>query len=106
MWKIDKGSRSGVTTAAFQGALDWNVEELREKTILLQNTDAQFALQYRLLAYAAAGGIGSEEVAATLLLPGQIAKMQLRQQWSRLRLEVPDGSGTAAYRVDYIGQGA
>ncbi len=31
MWKIDKASKSGTTTAAYQNALDWKTEELAAK---------------------------------------------------------------------------
>ncbi|MDD5038767.1 MAG: hypothetical protein PHN78_05565 [Dehalococcoidales bacterium] len=106
MWKIDKGSKSGTTAASYTSALDWPVDELREKTIVLKNTHASFTLKYRLLAYAAAEGNAGEEVGETVLAPGEIAKMQLLKQWSRLVLQVIDGTGQATYQVDYIGQGA
>lgn len=75
MWKVDKGSLIGVTTAAYSSALDWSVEEIREKTIVLKNTHASASLKYKLLAYAALGGIAGEEVAETTLAAGEIAKM-------------------------------
>lgn len=52
MWKIDKGSKSGTTTASYVSALDWQVEELSSKTILLKNTHGSLSLKYKLLGYA------------------------------------------------------
>ncbi|MDO9333408.1 MAG: hypothetical protein Q7T57_02660 [Dehalococcoidales bacterium] len=106
MWKVDKGSMTGTTTASYASALDWKVEELREKTIVLKNTHASVSLKYKLLVYASAGGVAGEEVPETTLAAGEIAKMQLLKQWARLVLQVMDGSGHATYQVDYIGQGA
>jgi len=36
MWKIDNGSETGTTTASYADALDWKVEELAQKTMLLK----------------------------------------------------------------------
>ena len=106
MWKVDKGSVTGTTTASYISALDWSVEELKEKTIVLKNTHASFSLKYKLMVYASAEGIAGEEVTETILAAGEIAKMQLLKQWARLMLQVVDGSGHSTYQVDYIGQGA
>ncbi|MBN1643757.1 MAG: hypothetical protein JW856_02915 [Dehalococcoidales bacterium] len=106
MWKIDKGSLTGNTAASYTNALSWNVDELREKTILLKNTDASLSLKFRLLAYAVSGGNSLEEIGETILSAGQTAKIQFIKQWAVLILQVIDGSGHAAYRIDYIGQGA
>ena len=48
MWKVDKGSLTGATTASYTNALDWSVEEMREKTIVLKNTHASTSLKYKL----------------------------------------------------------
>ena len=106
MWKVDKGSLTGTTTTAYASALDWSVEEMREKTIVLKNTHTTASLKYKLLVYAAAAGIAGEEVAETTLAAGETAKIQINRQWARLALQVTDGSGHATYQVDYIGQGA
>jgi hypothetical protein len=106
LWKIDKGSRSGVTTGAYVNALDWNVQELGAKTILLKNTDAGASLKYRLLGYVAEDGISKELIAETSLEHAEVAEFHYDRQWHRLILQVIDGSGHAAYRIDYEGQGA
>jgi hypothetical protein len=106
MWKVDKGTKNGTTTVSYASALDWSVEELKEKTIVLKNTHGSFTLNYKLAAYAYADGIGGEEIGETTLGAGEIAKIQLVKQWARLVLQVTDGSGHASYQVDYIGQGA
>jgi hypothetical protein len=49
MWKVDKGTKNGATTASYESALDWSVEELKEKTIVLKNTHGSFSLNYKLL---------------------------------------------------------
>ena len=106
MWKVDKGSLTGATTASYTSALDWSVEEMREKTIVLKNNHTAASLKYKLLVYAATAGIAGEEVAETTLAAGETAKIQLTKQWARMVLQVIDGSGHATYQVDYIGQGA
>ncbi|MCK4814668.1 hypothetical protein KA005_02770, partial [bacterium] len=68
MWKIDKGSKTGTATASYASALDWKVEELGSKTILLKNTHASVSLKYKLLGYVAEGGIAKELVTETTLL--------------------------------------
>ena len=74
MWKVDKGSLTGVTTVAYVSALDWKVAELGRKTILLKNTHASQSLKYKLSGYAVDGGIGKELVAETVLSAGEIAE--------------------------------
>jgi len=106
MWKINKGSLSGTTAGAYVNALDWKVEELREKTILLKNTHSTASLKYKLLAYAVSDGAAWEEIGETTLEAGSTAKLQLMKQWARLVLQVADGSGPATYQTDFIGQGA
>lgn len=104
--KLIKNTASGATTPSYENALDWKVEELREKTILLQNTHPSASPKYKLLVYASYNGIAGEEIPETVLEVGKTAKMQLLKPWERPVLQVTDGSGSAAYRVDCIGQGA
>jgi hypothetical protein len=106
LWKIDKGSSTGTTTASYASALDWMVSELAQKTILLKNTHASYSLKYKLLGYAAQGSIAATLVAETTLLPGEIAEFHYQRQWNRLILQVTDGTGHATYSIDYEGQGA
>ena len=106
MWKIDKGSLSGTTTAAYATALDWQVSELAPKTMLLKNTHASLSLKYKLLGYATDNGLAKELVAETTLLAGEVAEFHYDRQWHRLVLQVIDGSGHATYQLDYEGQGA
>ena len=106
MWKIDKGSLSGTTTAAYATALDWQTSELGNKTMLLKNTHASLSLKYKLLGYATENGLAKELVAETTLLAGEIAEFHYEKQWHRLALQVIDGSGHATYQLDYEGQGA
>ena len=106
MWKIDKDSRTGTTAASYADALDWKVEELSSKTILLKNTHASLSLKYKLLGYAAEGGIAKELVAETTLEHGEVAEFHNDRQWDRLVLQVINGSGAATYQLDYEGQGA
>ena len=106
MWKIDGSSKTGTTAAAYGDALDWPVAELGQKTILLKNTGGTYSLKYRLLGYVAEGGAAGEVVAEETLLPGDTAEFHYAAQWQRLVLQVADGTGHAAYRVDYQGQGA
>ena len=106
MWKIDRDSRSGTTTAAYVAALDWQVADLGHKTMLLKNTHATLSLKYKLLGYVVENGIAKELVAETTLLAGGIAEFHYEKQWHRLVLQVIDGSGHATYQLDYEGQGA
>ena len=106
MWKIDKGSLSGTTTADYATALDWQVSELAPKTMLLKNTHASLSLKYKLLGYATENGLAKELVSETTLLAGEVAEFHYDRQWHRLVLQVIDGSGHATYQLDYEGQGA
>lgn len=106
MWKVDKGSENGTTTASYTSALDWKVEELGAKTMLLKNTHGSLSLKYKLQGYAATGGVAKELVAETTLLAGEVAEFHYDRQWHELVLQVIDGSGNATYTVDYEGQGA
>ena len=106
MWKVDQGSLTGTTTASYASALDWKVEELGSKTILLKNTHASLSLKYKLSGYAVEDGIDKELVAETTLEHGEVAEFHYDRQWHRLVLQVKNGSGAATYQVDYEGQGA
>lgn len=106
MWKIDRGTQNGVSAAAWASALDWKTHDLSAKTILLKNTDGAASLKYKLLGYASAGGIARELVAETAILPGEVAEFHYDRQWHSLALLVKDGTGHAAYSLDYEGQGA
>ena len=106
MWKIDKATKSGTTTAAYVAALDWPTSELSAKTMLLENTHATLTLKYKLLAYAHAEGRSITLVAETILSPASIAEFHYDRQWDRLVLQVIDGTGHATYNLDYSGQGA
>ena len=106
MWKVDRGSETGTTTASYVSALDWKVLELSAKTILLKNTHASLSLKYKLLGYAVDKGINKELVAETTLEHGEVAEFHYDRQWDRLVLQVINGSGAATYQVDYEGQGA
>ena len=106
MWKVDKGSLAGTTTASYVSALDWRVAELSAKTILLKNTHASPSLKCKLLGYAVEGGIDKELVGETILEPGEVAEFHYDRQWDGLVLQVMNGSGAAGYQLDYEGQGA
>ena len=106
MWKVDKGSLNGTTTASYTTALDWAVSELGQKTMLLKNTHGSLTLKYKLLGYVVQGGIARELAAETTLQPGEVAEFHYDRQWHSLVLQVIDGSGHATYRLDYEGQGA
>jgi hypothetical protein len=106
MWKVDKGSSTGVTSANYTNVLDWKTAELGEKTILLKNIDAGQSLKYKLRGYAVEGGNVKELAAETILAPGEIAEFHYSRQWDKLELMAASGSGAASYQVDYEGQGA
>jgi hypothetical protein len=73
MWKIDRGSTTGTTTAVYSDALDWIATEMGEKTILLKNTGSIESLKYKLTGYAGENGIAVEIVDENNLLAGEIA---------------------------------
>jgi hypothetical protein len=99
MWKIDKGSKTGTTTASYVSALDWAVSELGQKTMLLKNTHGSLSLKYKLLGYAADGGVAKELVAEDTLLAGEVAEFHYDRQWDSLVLQVKNGSGAATYQI-------
>lgn len=105
MWKLDKGSLTGTTTAVYASALDWTVVELGNKTILLENTHATLTLKYQLIGYAVKDGLDILLVPETTLNPAEVAEFHYTNQWDRLVLQVIDGTGHATYALDYAGQG-
>jgi len=105
VWKLDNGSKTGTTTAAYVTAHDWAVSELGDKTILLENTHATLTLKYRLIGYAVQGGLDITLVPETTLSPAEVAEFHYSNQWDRLVLQVIDGTGHATYQLDYEGQG-
>ena len=105
MWKIDTGSESGVTTAAWEQVVLWPVAELGHKTLLLKNTHAAASLAYRFWAFTGMN-VGIEVAPETLLEAGAVAEFHCREQWARLVLEVKNGSGAATWQAEYQGQGA
>jgi hypothetical protein len=106
MWKIDRGTQNGVSTESYAPALEWKAQDLGAKTMLLRNNAGANSLKYRLLGYAAEGGIAHELVAETTLLAGETAEFHYDRQWHNLTLLVKDGSGHATFTLDYEGQGA
>ena len=106
MWKIDRGSTTGTTTAVYSDALDWITTEMSEKTILLENSGYSDSLKYKMIGYAAENGIAVEIVPENTLLPDEVARLHYKRQWHRLVLQVVNGSGETDYRLDYEGQGA
>lgn len=106
MSKINRSSKTGTTTASYASALDWMMNELGSKTILLKNTGASQSLKYELLGYATQDGIARELVAETTLSAGEMAEFHYDRQWHRLVLQVANGSGHVACTIDYEGQGA
>ena len=106
MWKVDRGTGSGVSAASYAVALDWKTQDLGAKTILLKNTDGAASLKYKLMGYASDSGIARELVAETAILPGEVAEFHYDRQWHNLTLMVKDSTGHAAYALDYEGQGA
>lgn len=105
MWKIDTSSKTGTVTAAYVSALTWACSELGAKTILLENTHATLTLKYKLIGYAAPGGLDITLVPETTLSPAEVAEFHYNNQWDRLVLQVIDGTGHATYALDYAGQG-
>ncbi len=105
MWKIDRGSLIGTTAASWASALDWKTHDLGAKTLLLRNADASSSLSYKLTGCAADRGISRELVPETLLMPGEVCEFHYDRQWHSLSLAVKDGSGHAAWQLDYEGQG-
>jgi hypothetical protein len=106
MWKIDRGTQNGVSTESYAAALTWKTQDLGAKTMLLKNTDTTNSLKYRLLGYVADDGIAQEMVSETTLLAEETAEFHYDRQWHNLALMVKDGTGHAAFTLDYEGQGA
>jgi hypothetical protein len=106
MWKIDNGSTNGTTTPVYATALDWEVRELAQKSILLKNTHVSASLYYRLTGYVRSDGIAKELAAETLLAPGETAEFHYERQWQRFMLQVKSSTDPATYQADWQGQGA
>lgn len=106
MWKIDRGSTTGMTTASYVSVLLWHTAELGTKTLLLKNTHGSLSLKFKMWGYVTENGIAKELVTENVLYFGEIAEFHYDRQWDTLVLEVKNGSGSATYQIDYEGQGA
>ena len=104
---LDSDHETGTTTDDYADALDWDARYLRDKSILLKNTDGANGLKYKLLVQMYYGGADHEEVAETTLAPGEEASFQYLKPYARMKLQVKAASAgsQATYQVDYIGYG-
>ena len=104
---LGTGQETGVTTNAYASALDWDTRFLRDKSILLKNTDAANGLKYKLLTQFYYGGEDYEEVAERILALGTTVTFQYTKPYARLKLQVVAevADSQADYLVEYIGYG-
>lgn len=109
MWKIDKGHKTGTTTASYVTALDWITAELREKTVHLVNTHASLSMYFKVLAKYHEDQTSTKEdtlVAETSLAAGEDTRIQFDRQYAEIIVQVKNNSGAATYELNYSGQGA
>ena len=104
---IGTGQESGDTTNAYVSVLDWDTRFLRDKSILLKNTDAANGLKYKLLTQFYYGGEDYEEVAERVLALGDTVTFQYTKPYARIKLQVKAevADSQASYLAEYIGYG-
>lgn len=101
------GQETGETTNDYVSALDWDTRFLRDKSILLKNTDNANGLNYKLLTQFYHGGEDYEELSERTLALGDSVTFQYTKPYACMKLQVKAAAADsqADYLVEYIGYG-
>lgn len=104
---VGTGQETGETTNDYVSALDWDTRFLRDKSILLKNTDDANGLKYKLLTQFYYGGEDYEEVSERTLALGDTVTFQYLKPYACVKLQVKAevADSQADYLVEYIGYG-
>lgn len=102
--EITPATVTGTCTAAYVTALSLACAGVRNKTIMVVNTDAALTMKYRIRGYAKSGASGYSEIQAEATLAASTSQPHfIENSYDVVTVEVIDGTGHATYAIDYCG---
>ena len=95
---------TGTCTAAYATALSLACAGVRNKTIMVVNTDAALTMKYRVRGFAKSGSSYYNEIQAEATLAASTSQPHvIENSYDVITVEVIDGTGHATYAIDYCG---
>jgi len=102
--EITPATVTGTCTDAYVTALSLACAGVRNKTIMVVNTDAALTMKYRIRGYAKSGASGYSEIQKEATLAASTSQPHfIENSYDVITVEVIDGTGHATYAIDYCG---
>jgi len=102
--EITPATVTGTCTAAYATALSLACAGVRNKTIVVVNTDAALTMKYRVRGFAKSGSSYYNEIQAEATLAASTSQPHvIENSYDVITVEVIDGTGHATYAIDYCG---
>jgi len=102
--EITPATVTGTCTAAYVTALSLACAGVRNKTVVVVNTDAALTMKYRIRGFAKSGSSYYNEIQAEATLAASTSQPHvIENSYDVITVEVIDGSGHATYAIDYCG---
>lgn len=102
--EITPATVTGTCTAAYVTALSIACAGVRNKTIVVVNTDAALTMKYRVRGFAKSGSSYYNEIQAEATLAASTSQPHvIENSYDVITVEVIDGTGHATYAIDYCG---
>jgi len=102
--EITPATVTGTCTAAYATALSLACAGVRNKTVVVVNTDAVLTMKYRIRGFAKSGSSYYNEIQAEATLAASTSQPHvIENSYDVITVEVIDGSGHATYAIDYCG---
>lgn len=102
--EITPATVTGTCTAAYATALFLACAGVRNKTIVVVNTDAALTMKYRVRGFAKSGSSYYNEIQAEATLAASTSQPHvIENSYDVVTVEVIDGTGHATYAIDYCG---
>jgi hypothetical protein len=102
--EITPATVTGTCTAAYATALSLACAGVRNKTIMVVNTDAALTMKYRVRGFAKSGSSYYNEIQAEATLAASTSQPHvIENSYDVITVEVIDGTGHATYAIDYCG---
>lgn len=102
--EITPATVTGTCTAAYATALSLACSGIRNKTIVVVNTDDALTMKYRIRGFAKSGSSYYNEIQAEATLAASTSQPHvIENSYDVVTVEVIDGTGHATYAIDYCG---
>ena len=102
--EITPATVTGTCTAAYATALSLACAGVRNKTLVIVNTDAALTMKYRIRGFAKSGSSYYNEIQAEATLAASTSQPHvIENSYDVITVEVIDGTGHATYAIDYCG---